>query len=102
MENNPHWTDFLLAPPSLTPEYIVEDGEDWWVCKCGNQPNSDGYFPSSDIGEIVSPDVGGGWDQIHYVCHRCWRIINQNTLEIVGRCGEDAINHNTEFNWDSY
>jgi hypothetical protein len=97
-----HWTDMLLAPKELTPEYIVEESEDWWVCKCGNQPHYEGFYTCTPIGEIISPSINDGWDEVHYVCHRCWRIIDQNTLQVVGRCSEDVYNTNNEFRWETY
>ncbi len=101
-KTTPDWTDMLLVHPSIARQYIVEQETDWWECKCGNQPNYEGFYTCNSMGEIVPPSVSDGWDEVHYVCHRCWRIIDQNSLEIVGRCGEDAINSNTEYNWESY
>lgn len=55
MENNLHWTDMLLAD---TNEYIVEEASDWWVCRCGNQPDGDGFASCSQIGERCEPTIG--------------------------------------------
>jgi hypothetical protein len=102
MENKPHWTDMLLVHPEVARDYIVEEETDWWVCKCGNQPDGDGFYTCNEIGEIVPPSVLEGWDEKHYVCHRCWLIINSNTLEIVGECSPDVLNKNNEFRWEKY
>ena len=102
MENKPHWTDMLLVHPEVARDYIVEEETDWWVCKCGNQPDGDGFYTCNEIGEIVPPSVLEGWDEKHYVCHICWLIINSNTLEIVGECSPDALNKNNEFRWEKY
>jgi len=92
----------LLVHPEVARDYIVEEETDWWVCKCGNQPDGDGFYTCNEIGEIVPPSVLEGWDEKHYVCHRCWLIINSNTLEIVGECSPDALNKNNEFRWEKY
>lgn len=97
-----HWADFLLMPKPLLRQYIVEDSTDWWTCRCGNQPHYEGFFTCTETGKIIPPSTEEGWDEVHYVCHRCWRIIDQNSLEIVGVCSTDVRNHNTEFNWDNY
>jgi len=102
MENKPHWTDMLLVHPEIAQDYIVEEETDWWVCKCGNQPDGDGFYTCNEIGEIVPPSVLEGWDEKHYVCHRCWLIINSNTLEIIGECSPDVLNKNNEFRWEKY
>jgi len=102
MENKPHWTDMLLVHPEIAQDYIVEEETDWWVCKCGNQPDGDGFYTCNEIGEIVPPSVLEGWDEKHYVCHRCWLIINSNTLEIIGECSPDVPNKNNEFRWEKY
>ena len=97
MENKPDWTDMLLAPPQAISDYIVEDGMDWWVCKCGNTPDSDGFSPCSDIGARCEPD--DSWDAIHYMCERCFRIIDQNTLQIMGVPSEDIVEQNEAYRW---
>jgi len=102
MENKPHWTDMLLVHDEITRDYIIEEETDWWVCKCGNKPDCDGFYTCNEIGEIVPPSISEGWDEKHYVCHKCWRIINSNTLEIVGYCSLDVLNKNNEFRWGTY
>lgn len=88
----------LLADPSLTTEYIVEEATDWWVCKCGNQPNYEGFFTCSVIGEYCEPTIEE-WDGKHYLCDKCFRIIDGDTLAVVGRCSQDVINKNEEYRW---
>jgi hypothetical protein len=53
-----------------------------WICICGNRPNYDGFFPCNQNGDEMNP--GKGWEDL-YVCGRCGRIINQHSLEVVGR-----------------
>lgn len=86
-----HWTDFLLADPRDTPEYIIERAEDDWECRCGNTAESEGFHPCNEVGEIVDDNTG------YYVCERCYRIIDYVTLQVIGRCGIDAVNTNNDF-----
>jgi hypothetical protein len=44
---------------------------------------SDGFFPCDSEGEEVEPTLEE-WTSNWYVCARCGRIINQDTLEVVG------------------
>jgi DNA-directed RNA polymerase subunit RPC12/RpoP len=98
----PDWIDMLLVHPAVSRDYIIEEETDWWVCKCGNQPNMEGFYTCNEIGEIVPPSINEGWDEKHYVCHRCWRIIDSDSLEIVGLCSQDVYNKNDEYRWDYY
>lgn len=68
-------------------ESIVFDerDSDAWVCICGNRPHSDGFYPCDRNGKEVEPTETSGWDGASYVCGRCGRIINQDTLEVMGR-----------------
>jgi len=95
VENNLHWTDMLLAD---TNEYIVEEASDWWVCRCGNQPDGDGFASCSQIGERCEPTIGE-WDGKYWLCESCYRIIDGDTLEVVGTCSQDVVNKNEEYRW---
>jgi hypothetical protein len=66
-------------------QFITHEPEDddAWVCQCGNMPHTDGFFPCDRNGNEVEPEHGM-WTDL-YVCARCDRIIQQNTLEIVGQ-----------------
>jgi hypothetical protein len=92
-----HWTDFLLAPTGFVTEYIVEDENGEWQCKCGNKASLDGFQPCDEIGQITEPTIGGDWDGKHYVCERCYTIIDGDTLQITGKCSTDAVNKNMDF-----
>lgn len=100
MENNPHWTDMLLTHPAIAREYIIEESMDWWICRCGNKPNHEGFYSCSEIGERCEPSIGE-WDGKHWLCERCYRIINGDTLEVVGTCSQDVFNKNEEYRWQA-
>lgn len=60
-----------------------EDGNDEaWICLCGNKPSGDGFYPCDEKGNEMEPATG--WKGL-YVCFRCGRIIEQDSLRIVGR-----------------
>lgn len=63
---------------------------DAWVCICGNMPCDDGFYACDKQGNEVEP-VEGIWLEPIYVCHGCGRIINQDTLEVVGRRTEQPV-----------
>lgn len=75
---------------------------DWFQCLCGNQPNYDGFYSCLSDGSIVSPTQDGEWEGSLYLCERCQRIINGDTLEVVGVCGEAVAYANAKFDWDKY
>ncbi len=63
------------------------------VCLCGNRPIDYGFFPCNAAGEIVEPTLEA-WTTDCYVCDKCGRIINQETLEVVGRRAKHTVtNH---------
>ena len=70
----------------MAKEFITHESgsDDAWVCVCGNQPDGDGFFPCDAQGNEIEPTVGSGWTNL-YVCAQCGRIIEQDTLEVVGR-----------------
>jgi len=55
-----------------------------WLCICGNRPIDDGFFACDNDGNEMIPNIGSDWKNL-YVCARCGRIIDQTTLEVVGR-----------------
>ena len=67
-----------------TTEHITHDANnpDTWKCICGNTPVSAGFYPCDEHGNEMEPVKG--WKNL-YVCDDCGRIINQATLEVVGR-----------------
>ncbi len=54
--------------------------EEGWVCVCNNTPSTGGFFPCDLKGNEIEPVKG--WNRL-YVCDRCGRIIEQDTLKIV-------------------
>lgn len=65
-------------------EYITHEAEDHdaWHCICKNTPCGGGFYPCNEKGDEMEPVEG--WNNL-YVCADCGRIINQDTLEVMGR-----------------
>jgi len=78
----------LYGEGMRTYEHITEETEGCWVCRCGNTPEHDGFHTSSSEGLAQSPYIEGPWDDIHWLCGRCFRIIDGNTLEVKGVASE--------------
>jgi hypothetical protein len=62
----------------------IKSVDDWWTCICGNQPDREGFFPCNAEGDQVEP-TPAEWKKPLYVCASCGRIINQKTLDVIGR-----------------
>lgn len=71
-----------------THETVKVENGDWWICPCGNHAGIDGFHTSSSEGLAQSPYIDGGWDDIHWLCGGCFRIIDGNTLEVKGVASE--------------
>jgi hypothetical protein len=69
-----------------TKEYITHEAgnDEAWICICGNSPASDGFYSCDEDGNEVEP-THADWKTDWYVCARCGRMIDVDTLEIVGR-----------------
>jgi hypothetical protein len=69
-----------------TKGYITHElgNDEAWVCACKNTPSDDGLYPCDEKGNEVEP-TPKEWTTNPYVCHRCGRIIDLDTLEVVGR-----------------
>ena len=93
-----HWTDFLLDHHDLVAQYILEIAEDKWECRCGNTYELDGFEPCDEFGLEVPAELGP-WDGALYVCTKCWRVINSNTLEIIRDVEDAVIEKNLEYRW---
>lgn len=67
-------------------EYITHSAgdKDAWTCVCGNRPTSDGFYSCDKEGNEVVP-TREAWKTNWYVCARCGRMIDADTLEVVGR-----------------
>lgn len=61
-------------------------GGDWIRCvsSCNNTPDMDGFYPCIYDGSEVEPYVEGAWKGRLYVCARCGRIIDSETLQVIG------------------
>lgn len=60
--------------------------DDAWICICGNRPINAGFYPCNDNGDFIEPDEASGWVNL-YICAEigCGRIIDMDTLTVVGR-----------------
>lgn len=85
----------IKANSMETKEHITHEAgnDEAWVCVCGNTPSDSGFYACDERGNEVEPDAS--WNGELYVCNGfekiegkempCGRIINQNTLEVVGQ-----------------
>jgi len=83
-------------------EQIKVDNENWWICICGNEPHTDGFYTCDANGYIMSPAEDGGWDQKHYICMGCNRIIDADTAFVTAKANKLAQRHNELYDWDRY
>jgi hypothetical protein len=67
-----------------------EGSDEAWICICKNTPTSDGFYPCDMQGKEIEPTEKDGWENL-YVCDRCKRIINQDTLEVIIRSPSDLL-----------
>jgi hypothetical protein len=75
--------ELRLMPMSQDELITHEDGNDEaWICLCGNRPSAEGFYPCDEKGNEMEPV--NGWKGL-YVCSRCGRIIEQDSLRVVGR-----------------
>ena len=61
----------------------ITSTHDEWDCTCGNNAFVSGFFPCNEQGIEIEPTIENGWTNL-FVCADCGRIINQDTLEVVG------------------
>jgi hypothetical protein len=61
----------------------INGTKDNWICLCGNTAQEYGFFPCSSEGEMVEP-TPEEWNSYWYVCDKCGRIIDQETLAVKG------------------
>jgi hypothetical protein len=78
-----------MAAPDDGERIQADDGGEW-TCLCRNQAHLDGFTTCTPVGRLVEPVVGGEWDGRHYRCHRCGRIIDQETLRVSGTADSAA------------
>ena len=74
---------YSLIKIHMAQHFITQEAgnRDAWVCVCGNVPHDDGFYPCDKTGNEMEPVTG--WSGL-YVCYRCGRIINQDSLEVIG------------------
>jgi hypothetical protein len=68
------------------PEFIThyKSNPHAWRCICGNNGDDYGYYPCNKKGNEVEPTVKD-WTTKWYICGNCGRMIDRDTLEVVGR-----------------
>lgn len=78
--------------PMTPKEYINHEpgNDDAWICVCGNTPDHDGFYTCDKDGNEVEP-TAADWKTGWYVCARCCRMIDVDTLEIVVRNEHPAL-----------
>lgn len=62
----------------------IQTRDDAWLCLCGNIDSYEGFWPCDKNGNEMVPSIDSDWDDL-YVCGDCSRIINQETLEVIGQ-----------------
>ena len=72
-------------------EFISHEAGDHyaWICVCGNTPCGGGFFECDERGNQVEP-TAAAWTTDLYVCDQCGRMINPDTLEVVGQRKESC------------
>jgi hypothetical protein len=76
----PHCGALDFPPPT---HICHESGNnEAWVCRCGNTPSDDGFYPCNADGKAVEP-TPTQWHDNLYLCDRCKCVISPDTLEIV-------------------
>jgi hypothetical protein len=83
-------------------EEFIDGTTDWFQCLCGNQPNYEGFYSCLRTGEIVSPTLYGDWEGQVYLCEKCSRIIDGETLKVIGVCSEEIAHKNDNYDWSTY
>ena len=75
----------MLQTASHTKERITHEAgnQEAWHCICGNEPHNEGFSTCDENGNEIEQLKGGSWSGL-YVCERCGRIINKDTLEVLG------------------
>lgn len=65
---------------------------DFFVCECGNSPDTSGYYSCRPSGEICEPDFD--WDGYSYLCVGCNRIYDIEEMREIGTAHPSAIHKN--------
>jgi hypothetical protein len=69
-----------------TKKFITHEAgnDEAWICICLNYPEGGGFYPCDARGDEIDAAIGSDWTNL-YVCADCGRIINQDTLEVLGQ-----------------
>lgn len=52
---------------------ITHESDTDWVCVCGNEPHTDGFFPCDKNGNEMEPTLDSDWEGL-YLCPRCGQL----------------------------
>jgi hypothetical protein len=61
-----------------------------WICICKNTHTGGGFYSCDEKGNEVEP-TAKDWTSGLYVCADCGRMIDPDTLEVVGRNPEPKL-----------
>lgn len=84
MAENRDRLDAIGPPPPNPPHARRGTSSDWMECECGNNPDADGFYASTDTGESMHDDGGNPlpeWDNEHVRCARCLAVYNVPAVE---------------------
>ena len=82
-------TPAIVRSGAVNIETILRWDSDWFHCICNNSPDLDGFTPCLADGTPTEPS--GDWDGKLYVCLRCGRVINQETLVVSAHADPDEV-----------
>ena len=74
----------------MSEKEFVEDFDGDWVCLCANTPRDKGFYFCEKSGKDVEP-TPEEWTTKLYVCRACGRLIDGDTLEVVGGVGKPVL-----------
>jgi len=64
-------------------EFITTDNYGAFICICGNEGGTQGFDTCDEKGHFMEPLIGTCWKGL-YRCNECSRIIDGDTLQVIG------------------
>jgi hypothetical protein len=71
-------------------EFITCQPTGSWLCICKNEPEHEGFYPCDEKGNYTDDDPPPG-TTAYFHCDRCGRIINADTLFVIGKTGRGTL-----------